>query len=188
MASIAVVIALLARLPLLLTTLSPDNFYFRNLPILIFAGLTTWFIIKNGITGWKQILLLALPTMALAIFVNLLPEKLTDATTLALIHAPLFMVFIFALAFVSLDLRNTGKVSGFIRYCGELVIMTGLLAIAGAILSGMTILLFGIIGMEIEEIYMENIGITGLVVLPLIAAWLIDCVVVIIIFPVIFSG
>ena len=49
------------------------------------------------------------------------------------------MGFIFALAYVSLEFRNTGKVSGIIRYCGELAIMTGLLAIAGAVLSGMTI-------------------------------------------------
>ena len=105
---------------------------------------------------------------------NLLPEKLTDTTKLAMIHAPLFMGFIFAQACVSFDFRNTGKVSGFIRYCGELAIMTGLLAIAGAILSGMTINLFEIIGMKIGPFYMENVAIIGVTVLPVIAAWLID--------------
>lgn len=173
-AVISVIIALLARLPLVMKSMTPENYYFRNLCILIFSGLTTWFIIKNRITGWKNILLLALPAMVLTIFMNLLPEKLTDTTKLAFIHAPLFMGFIFALACVSLDFKNTGKVSGFIRYCGELAIMTGLLVIAGAILSGMTISMFEIIGMKIGRFYMENVVIIALVVFPVIAAWLID--------------
>lgn len=171
---ITVITALLTRLPLVMTGMPPENFYIRNLPTLILTGLTTWFIIKNRITGWKHILLLILPTLVLTIFLNLLPEKLTDTTILAMIHAPLFMGFIFALAFVSFDFRNTGKFSGLIRYCGELAIMTGLLAIAGAMLSGMTISLFSMIGMEIGQFYMENIGIIGVAVLPVIAAWLID--------------
>lgn len=171
---ISVITALLARLPLVIKSMSPENFYLRNLCILIFAALTTWFIIKNRITGSKNILLLALPALALTIFMNLLPEKPTDTTQLAFIHAPLFMAFIFALAFVSFDFRNTCKVSGFSRFCGELLIMTGLLAIAGAILSGVTIKLFEIIGMKIGQLYMENVAIVGVAVLPVVAAWLID--------------
>jgi len=173
-AVISVILALLARLPRFIFGMTPDDFYARNLSILIFTGLTTWFIIKNRITGWKNILILATPVIALTIYLNLLPGKQTDTTILTFIHAPLFMAFIFALAFVSLDFRNTGKVSGLIRYCGELVVMTGLLAIAGAILSGVTIGLFEIIGMKIGELYMENVGIIGIAVLPVIAAWLID--------------
>jgi hypothetical protein len=84
------------------------------------------------------------------------------------------MWFLFGLAWVSLQYSNTAKLSGFIRYNGELVVMYGLLCIAGAILSGMTIGLFSIIGLEIGEFYMENIGIVGIVVLPVVAAWLID--------------
>jgi hypothetical protein len=153
LAIISIIAALLARLPLFVKSMTPEDYYYRNLCTLIFAGLTAWFIIKNRISGWKNILLLALPTMVLTIFLNLLPEKLTDTTKLAFIHAPLFMIFILAMSFVSFDFKNTGKVSGFIRYCGELTIMTGLLTIAGGILSGMTI---------------------SMVVLPVIAAWLID--------------
>ena len=173
-AVISLILALLARLPLVIFGMTPEDFYSRNLCILIFSGLTTWFIIKNSITGWKNILILAAPVLALTIYLNLLPGTQTDTTILAFIHAPLFMAFIFALAFVSLDFRNTVKVSGFIRYCGELVVMTGLMAIAGAILSGVTIGLFKIIGMKIGELYMENVGIIGVAVLPVIAAWLID--------------
>lgn len=174
MAGISIMIALLVRLPLFLISMAPEEFYLRNLCILIFSGLTAWFIIRNKIADRKRILLLALLTLTLIIFMNLLPEKQTDISILAFMHIPLFMGFIFAMAYISFDISNTAKVSGFIRYCGELAIMIGLLAIAGAILSGMTIGMFEIIGMKIEQFYMENVGIIGLAVLPVIAAWLID--------------
>jgi hypothetical protein len=105
---------------------------------------------------------------------NLLPPELSDTTKLAFIHAPLFMGFIFAMAFISYDYKNTEKISSFIRYCGELAIMSGLLAIAGGLLSGLTISLFAIIGMKIGQFYVENIVIIGIVIVPVIAAWLID--------------
>jgi hypothetical protein len=84
------------------------------------------------------------------------------------------MWFIFGMAWISFKFTNTSKISAFIRYNGELLTMYGLLCIAGAILSGMTIGLFDIIGRDIGESYMENIGIVGLVVFPVVAAWLID--------------
>jgi hypothetical protein len=168
------VIALLVKAHFIFSNMTMEDFWFRNLPTIAFAGLTAWFILKGRITGVKNILLLSIPVVILTIFLNLLPEKLYDTSKLAFIHAPLYMWFIFGLAWVSFKYTNTSKVSAFIRYNGELIIMYGLLCIAGAILSGMTIGLFSIIGMEIGELYMENIGIVGLVVLPVVAAWLID--------------
>jgi hypothetical protein len=172
-AVLSIVIALLVKSHLLFSKMTVEDFWFRNLSTIAFAGLTAWFVLKNRIMGVKNILLLALPTVLLTLFLNLLPEKLYDTTRLAFIHAPLFMWFIFGLAWVSFNYTNKSTVSAFIRYNGELAIMYGLLCIAGAILSGMTISLFSIIGMEIGMFYTENIVIIGLAVFPVIAAWLI---------------
>jgi hypothetical protein len=173
-AILSLVIALLVKSHLLFGYMTMEDYWFRHLPTIVFAGLTAWFILKNRINGVKNILLLALPAVILTIFMNLLPEKICDTTKLAFFHAPFFMWFIFGLAWVSLEHTNTSKVSAFIRYNGELAIMYGLLCIAGAILSGMTISLFTIIGMNIGNFYVENIGIVGVAVFPVLAAWLID--------------
>lgn len=173
-AILSIAIALLVKAHLIFSSMPMENYWLRNLPAIAFAGLTTWFILKNRITGVKNILLISLPAGILAIYMNLLPETLCDTTQLAFIHAPVFMWFIFGLVWVSFNYTDASKVSAFIRYNGELVIMYGLLCIAGAMLSGMTIGLFSIIGMEIGELYMENIGIVGLAVLPVVAAWLLD--------------
>ena len=174
LAILSIVIALLVKAHLIFGSMTMEDFWGRNLPTIALAGLTVWFVMKKRITGVKNILLLALPVIVLTTFINLLPVKLCDTTILAFIHAPLFLWFIFGLAWVSFQFTNTTKVSAFIRFNGELVTMYGLLCIAGAILSGMTISLFAIIGMEIGEFYMQNIGIIGLAVFPVVAAWLID--------------
>ena len=173
-AILLLVIAMLVKAHLVIGNMTMEDFWSRNLATIAFAGLTVWFILKHRITGAKNILLIALPVVMLTIFMNLLPEKHGDTIILAFIHAPLFMWFIFGLAWTSLKYTDTSKVSAFIRFNGELVTMYGLLCIAGAILSGMTISLFAIIGMEIGKFYMENIGIIGVVIFPVVAAWLID--------------
>lgn len=173
-ALLALVIAFLVKAHLIFGVVTLEDYWFRNLTIIAFSGLTAWFILKGRIAGVKNILLLALPVVILTSFINLLPEKQDDTTVLAFIHAPLFMWFIFGLAWISFSYSNTTKISAFIRYNGELAIIFGLLCIAGAILSGMTISLFALTGLDIAKLYMENIGIVGLAVFPIVAVWLID--------------
>jgi hypothetical protein len=174
LAIISTMMALLLKAHVIFGNMEMEEYWSRNLVIIAFAGLTTWFILKNRMTTLKNILLLTLPVVFLTIFMNLLPEKLGDTAILAFLHAPLFMWFIFGLAWVSGQYSGTKKVAAFIRFNGELIIMYGLLCIAGGILSGMTISLFAIIGKEISQFYLEYIGIVGLVVFPVVAVWLID--------------
>jgi len=171
---LSIVIALLVKAHLIFGNISMEDFWFRNFTTIAFAGLTAWIILKNRPTSIKNILMLVLPVIILVVFLNLLPHKLCDSIKLALIHAPLFMWFIFGLAWVSFKYNNASKVSAFIRYNGELLTMFGLLCIAWAVFSGMTIGLFSVIGKDIGKIYPENIGIVGVAVFPILAAWLIE--------------
>jgi hypothetical protein len=171
---LSIVIAVLVKGHLLFSSMTTEEFWSRNLPTITFAGLTLWFMVKNRITGVRKIVTIALPVVILTIFINLLPASKGDTTILAFIHAPLLMWFLFGLAWVSFRYPDTPKVSAFIRFNGELVIMYGLLCIAGGILSGMTIALFSVIGKDIGQLYGENIAIVGLAVFPIIAAWLIE--------------
>ena len=173
LAGISLVIALLVKAHLLFAV-NEEDYWLRNLPLIIFSGLTAWFVVKKKLNGAARIVALALPVILLAIVMNLLPAAYSDTNNLAFIHVPFFMWFIFGLAWTSLDYRKTTTVASFIRYNGELLIMFGLLVIAGAILSAMTVSLFSVIGMDIGEFYMQNIGIVGLAVFPVLAALLID--------------
>jgi hypothetical protein len=171
---LSIAMAFLVKGHLFFSSMNFEEYWGRNLPMIIFSGLTAWFIFRGRVTGIKNILLLVFPVIILAVYLNLLPAKPSDTIILAFIHAPVFMWFIFGLAWVSFQYSGTMRLAAFIRFNGELVVMFGLLCIVGFMLSGMTIGLFAVIGKDIGQVYMENIGIVGLAVFPVLAAWLID--------------
>ena len=75
-AILSFVIALLVKAHLIFGNMTMEDFWFRNLSTIAFAGPTVWFILKNRITGVKNILLLALPVVILTIFINLLSKNI----------------------------------------------------------------------------------------------------------------
>jgi hypothetical protein len=73
----------------------------------------------------------------------------------------LFQWSILGFAFVGEKRNNVEKRLGFLKYNGDLVVMTTLILIAGAIMTGVTIGLFGLIGFKIESfisIMLEFLG------------------------------
>src|SRR6185369_10630944 len=61
----------------------------------------------------------------------------------------------------------------YLKFNGDLAVMTALIIIAAGILSGITIGLFSLIGLNIEKFYRENIIVPGLPAAPIFATYLI---------------
>jgi hypothetical protein len=76
--------------------------------------------------------------------------------------------------FTRYDLKNRKKRIDFIRYNGDLAIVYALIAIAGGLLTAITIGLFGSIGLKIENFYFTNIVMTGAAAAPVVATYLIE--------------
>jgi hypothetical protein len=171
---ISLMVALLIRIPALISNLPSEETYFRNFFVIVFSGLSAWFIIYNRINDYRKIIWFALPVLVLAVFLNLLPGNKGDTQILAFIHTPVFMWFFFGLAFFGLRWKEQQNLTAFIRYNGELAIMTGLLLIAFFILSAMSISLFDLIGMKISKFYAENIAVVCVAVSPVVAALVIQ--------------
>ena len=70
------------------------------------------------------------------------------------------------------NIRNYQSRLDFLRYNGDLIIMTGLLAIAGGILTAITIGLFELIGFKIQDFYFDNIVVFALPAIPIIATYI----------------
>jgi len=84
------------------------------------------------------------------------------------------MWFIYGIVFTGYEFRNLDKRIDFIRFNGDLVIFYALIAIAGGLLTAITVGLFDSIGLDIEKFYGENIIITGAAAAPVVAAFLIE--------------
>ncbi|SKB79754.1 hypothetical protein [Dyadobacter psychrophilus] len=152
--------------------INEDFFYPRNIGFVVFPALMAFFFWKNKMHK-RNILVLAGATLAGLIYINLLPDVQTsDTLVLACIHLALFLWSLLGFAFVGDRSNLSEKRLGFLKYNGDLVVMTGLILIAGGILTAITINLFLLIGIKIDEFYFQNIGVFGLAAAPIVGTYL----------------
>jgi hypothetical protein len=162
---------LIAKLPAILS-INEEFFYTRNIGFIVFPLLTAYFAWKNKLSTGK-IALIAGATLTGLIFINLFPDiKDSDTLVLSCLHLPLFLWSITGFAFVGDSRNNDEKRLGYLKYNGDLIVMTTLILIAGGILSGITIGLFELIGIDIADFYFENIVVFGLAAAPLVGTYL----------------
>lgn len=161
----------IAKVPAFLSV-SEDFFYPRNAGFIVFPALMAYFAWKNKLSAGK-IVSISVITLAALFFINSLPNvQKSDTLMLSCVHLLLFLWCILGFAFVG-DIRNDDeKRLSYLKYNGDLVVMTTLIMIAAGILSGITIGLFSLIGYNIEKLYFEYIVIFGLPAAPIFGTYL----------------
>ena len=167
----SVIAGVIAKLPAFLS-ISDEFFYPRNIGFIIFPALMAYFAWKNKLSTGKIAFIAGLTLVGL-IFINSLPDVAkSDTLILSCIHLLLFLWCILGFAFVGETRNKEEQRLGFLKYNGDLVVMTTLIVIAGGILSGITIGLFSLIGFNIEKFYVEYIVIFGLPAAPIFGTYL----------------
>ena len=76
--------------------------------------------------------------------------------------------------FVGDKINNYQRRLDFLRYNGDLVVMTTIILIAGGLLTGLTFGLFELIDVKIEEFYFHFVGIWGLAAAPIVGTYLVQ--------------
>lgn len=167
----ALLAGVIAKFPTLFN-LNPELFYQRNVGLIIFPILTIYFIWRKSLSI-KKIVFAGVAFLIASIFINLLPaDNKSDTLILSCIHLPLLLWAVLGFSYVGDNIRSYHNGLDFLRYNGDLVIMTGLLAIAGGMLTGITIGLFSVIGFNIEEFYFDNVVVFGLPAVPILGTYI----------------
>ena len=149
-----------------------DFFYPRNIGFIVFPMLAAYFAWKNKLSQGK-IAIIVIAILTGAIFINSLPNvSESDTLLLSCIHLVLFLWAILAFAYVGGKGGNIEKRLGFLKYNGDLLVISALIGIAGGILTGITIGLFSVLGISIEEFYFEYIVIFALPAIPILGTYL----------------
>ncbi|WP_428664173.1 hypothetical protein [Runella sp.] len=163
---------IIAKIPAFLP-IGKDFFYFRNTGFVVFPLLTAYFVWKNTLQPNKVAIIAGATLMAL-VFINLLPvNSQSDTLQLACIHLPLFLWAILGFSFVGHKLFDNEKRLDFLRYNGDLVVMTALILIAGAVLTAVTFTLFSVIGLNINRFYGNYVVVFGLAASPIVGTYVI---------------
>lgn len=162
---------ILAKLPAIFS-INEEFFYPRNIGFILFPALMAYFAWKNKLSQGK-IAFLAATTLAAVVFINFLPEaKPGDTLILSCVHLLLFLWCLLGIAYTGGFRKDDEQRLGYLKYNGDLVVMTTLILIAAAIMTAITIGLFGLIGFEIEKFYFENIVVFGLPAAPILGTYL----------------
>ena len=167
----SLVAGLIAKLPAFLH-IDEEYFYTRNAGFVIFPALSAFFAWKNKLSGSKIAFIVGTTLVGL-VFINFLPEdKKSDTLGLSCLHLVLVLWSVLGFAFLGEIKNNDEKRLGFLKYIGDLIIMTGLILIAGGILTGVTINLFSMIGLKIEKFYFDYVVVFGLPAAPILGTYL----------------
>lgn len=160
-----------AKLPAIFP-ISEEFFYPRNISFLVFPFLAAYFAWKNKLAA-NRLAYLGGAILVCLVYINFLPDNVnSDTLILACIHLPLLLWVILGVSFTGEDLHNYKKRLDYLRFNGDLAVMSALLVVAGVIMTGVTIGLFELIGLRIEEFYFEYIVAFGLPAVPIVATHL----------------
>ncbi|WDU83286.1 hypothetical protein [Caloramator sp. Dgby_cultured_2] len=147
--------------------IAPANLVFSVIPFI-----AAYFIYKSN--PRKSIVYTITSLFLVSIlYINTLPLENKDSIILAQIHLPIFLWVLLGLSFVGNDYKNTLKRLAYLKFNGEFCILYASMAISGMILAALTIQLFSILGMDISEIYFENVVLFGASTLSVVASYLI---------------
>src|SRR5205085_11480910 len=124
------------------SSLKPEYFYPRNIAFIVFPMLSAYFAWKQSLQI-KKVAGVFVITLAAAVYINMLPlNPESDTLMLACIHLPVFMWTLFGFVYTRNQYKSISKRIGFLRFNGDLIVMTAIIFLAGAALSAITINLF----------------------------------------------
>lgn len=147
------------------------SFYKKNAGLIVMLGLSIYTILKSNLNKRNYLFISAIVLILPAIYINLLPSNDdSHSINLVYIHLPFLMWCLYGLIVLQFDMKNKLKRLDFIKFNGDLLIMGGLMVIAGIALTGLTFEMFSAIEINIEQFYMNYIAICGLVCIPIVAA------------------
>ena len=162
----------IAKVPFLFN-IDPELFYPRNIGTIVFPTLITYLSLRYKFNLYIWLIYLVISFITI-IFLNLIPGgDNSDTFFLSSTHSLFFLLSICGLAFIGGIRGNNNKRVDFLHYCGDLIIMSGLLLISGGLFTAITIGLFQLIGFHIQDFYFENVVVWGLPAIPLVASYLI---------------
>lgn len=150
-----------------------DLFFARNIGFIVFPALLFYFTWKRK-TNFKTLITPAIILSAAGIFINSLPQsENSDTLILSCIHLPILIWSLVGFAFSGSNHKNILERVGFLRFNGDLVVMGAVMMIAAGLFTAITMGLYDLIGMNIQEFYVDYVVTWGLPAIPIIATVLV---------------
>lgn len=157
-----------------LTGINEENFFSKNIPLIAFSVLTSYFIWRQKLDV-RKIVLPIISIVISAIYINWMPDLAqSDSALLVRIHMPLFLWSILGYSFIGANLKNHSKKIDFLKFNGDLIVMCAIILLSCMVFTMITFGLFELINLKIEKFYFQYIAIWWIAAVPMIATYLIQ--------------
>ncbi len=151
-----------------------ESFYLRNFSLFVLPFLAVFFAWKRALAPAER-LWLAIPFIVAALVMNLLPFSPGGHTeTLAALHLPMALWLTVGVAYAGGAWRDHDQRMNYVRFSGEWFIYYALIAFGGGVLMGITMFIFGAIGLDAEFLLESWILPCGAMGAVIIAGWLVE--------------
>jgi hypothetical protein len=149
--------------------------FLRDLGLFVLPVLAGYFAVVRRMPRRNTLALIAV-VAALAVAVNLFPFAPGFGSTegLVAIHLPVALWFVVGAAYVGGELRSSARRMDFIRFTGEWLIYYALIALGGAVLIGLTVLVLTPIAPDAVEEVVTWVLPSGAAAAVVVAAWLVE--------------
>ncbi|HEY7790432.1 MAG TPA: permease prefix domain 1-containing protein [Vicinamibacterales bacterium] len=151
-----------------------QDVYAKNLSLFVFPYLACYFAWKRhlDIGGCVR---LALPFLAAAIFVNMVPFVPRGQTEqLSALHLPIALWLVIGITYAGGRWSTSDARMDFVRFSGELFIYYVLMAFGGGVLTAFTIMMFHAIGIDAQWLAQAWILPCGAMGAVLVGSWLVE--------------
>ncbi len=164
---------LIIKMPFLLG-IDQESFLSRNIGLAIIPIILLFIAWKKNLTSKKIILPITI-IIASAIYINLLPSSpKSDTINLACLHLPIFLWSMLGYTFIGGKLKDTTAKINFLRYNGDLVVMSAIIALAGILFTGINFGLFQLTGVDFQPFFENYLVVWGPASIPLFATFLVS--------------
>ena len=172
-ATIAIFIAgCIAKLPTIFNW-DLDHFMSRNIGFIFFEMILFFFAWKEKIDIKRLLVPIGIFILSV-VYINFLPNNNNSQTIiLACIHLPIFLWSIVGFTFTGNEFNNPSRRIGFLRFNGDLLVMSAVMALSGALFTAITINLFLLIGVNIQEFFANYVVRWGLPAIPILSTILV---------------
>lgn len=172
----AMLAAALGKAPLIFGVQMAERMdvYARNIALFVIPVLIGgYYFVRRFHTSLLAPLGAALAFAAVA--VNAYPFQGEGSTLLlTVLHLPMLLWLVFGLAYTAGEWRNVRPVWDFIRFTGEFVVYSVLIGLGGLVFMMLTTAFFSAIGLPVERFLIEWVGYSGLLGIPVVAAYLVE--------------
>jgi len=150
-----------------------ELFFTRNAAFLIIPFVSAYFIFKQQLL-LKTKVIVGILLLLLACYINLLPNNIQSSSiTLVYIHLPMLLWSILGYAYLGNEFLSNEKRINFLKFNGDLLIMSVIIFLSCVLFTVITFGLFNLIGIKVENFYIQYIAIWGIGAIPLFATYLI---------------